>query len=64
MVLLGTPDCIGVEIIGNELFGGSGRLLAGKVSNTILKYNKAFPLADAPRPVPSVPSIYEWQNKQ
>jgi len=64
MVLLGTPDCIGVEIIGNKLYGGAGRLLAGKAGNTIVKDNKTFPIADAPRPVPSVSSIYEWQNKQ
>jgi hypothetical protein len=64
MVQLGTPDCIGVEIIGNKLYGGNGRLLAGKTSDTIVKDNKSFPLGEAPRPTPNVPSIYEWQNKQ
>jgi len=64
MVLLGTPDCIGLEIIGNKLYGGSGRVLAGKVSDVILKDNKALPLGDAPKPTPKVVSIYEWQNKR
>jgi hypothetical protein len=62
MVQLGTPDCIGIEIIGNKLYGGNGRLLAGKASHTVVKENKALPLGDAPRPAPNMPSIYEWQN--
>jgi len=62
--MLGTPDCIGVEIIGNKLYGGNGHILAGKSSDTIVKDNKALPLGDAPRPVPKVASIYEWQNKR
>jgi hypothetical protein len=62
MVLLGTPDCTGVEIIGNKLYGGSGRFSAGKVSQAVVKDNKAFPLGDVSKPTPDVPSIYEWQN--
>ena len=62
MVQLGTPDCTGVEIVGNKLYGGAGRFLAGKVSQTLVKDNKAFPLGEAPRPTPKVASIYEWQN--
>jgi len=62
MVQLGTPDCIGIEIIGNKLYGGNGRILSGKVSQTIVKDNRAFPFGDAPRPTPDVPSVYEWQN--
>lgn len=64
MVTLGTPDCTGIEIIGNRLYGGNGRFLAGKVSQTLVKDNKSFPLGEAPRPAPKVASIYEWQNKQ
>jgi hypothetical protein len=63
MVLLGTPDCIGTEITGNKLYGGNGRYLAGKVSQTLVKDNKSFPFGEAPRPTPKVVSIYEWQNK-
>ncbi|NQT01252.1 MAG: hypothetical protein HQ580_04455 [Planctomycetes bacterium] len=64
MVLLATSDCLGAEIIGNRLYGGNGRLTAGKAKPTVFKDNKAFPLGDAPRPTPKVPSIYEWQQKQ
>jgi len=64
MVTLGTPDCTGIEIIGNRLYGGNGRFLAGKVSDIVVKDNKALPLGVAPRPTPEVPSIYEWQNKR
>ncbi|MHC4203085.1 MAG: glycosyl hydrolase family 28-related protein [Planctomycetota bacterium] len=64
MVQLGTPDCTGIEIISNKLYGGSGRFVAGKVSQTVVRNNKALPLGDAPRPKPEVTSIYEWQNKQ
>jgi hypothetical protein len=62
MVQLGTPDCIGVEIVGNKLYGGNGRFMAGKINQTIVKENKALPLGDAARPAPKVASIYEWQN--
>jgi hypothetical protein len=64
MVVLGTSDCIGIEIIDNSLYGGNGRFVAGKGKPDVVKDNKVFPLGDAPRPVPKVPSIYEWQHKQ
>jgi hypothetical protein len=64
MVLLATSDCLGVEIIGNRLYGGNGRLATGKAKPMVFEANKAFPLGDAPRPVPKVTSIYEWQQKQ
>ena len=63
MVLLATSDCLGAEIIGNRLYGGNGSLTAGKAEPMVFKENKAFPLGDAPRPVPKVPSIYEWQQE-
>jgi hypothetical protein len=64
MVLLATSDCLGVEITGNRLYGGNGRLTAGKAKPVVFEDNKAFPLGDAPRPTPEVPSIYEWQQKR
>jgi hypothetical protein len=63
MVSLATPDCLGVEITGNSLYGGNGSLAAGKAAPVVLKDNKVFPLGDAPRPSPKVKSIYEWQQK-
>ena len=64
MVLLATSDCLGAEIIGNRLYGGNGSLTAGKAKPVVFKNNKAFPIADAQRPTPKVPSIYEWQQKR
>jgi hypothetical protein len=64
MVLLATSDCLGVEIIGNRLYGGNGTLAAGKARPTVFEDNKAFPLGNAPRPTPKVKSIYQWQQKQ
>ncbi|MHC4867642.1 MAG: glycosyl hydrolase family 28-related protein, partial [Planctomycetota bacterium] len=64
MVLLGTSDCIGTEIIANSIYGGNGSFVAGKGKPDVVKNNKVFPLGDAPRPVPKVSSIYEWQHKQ
>jgi Pectate lyase superfamily protein len=61
MVSLAAPDCIGVELIGNKLYGGNGKLVSGKAKPAILSNNEALPLGPAARPVPKVPSIYEWQ---
>lgn len=64
MIQLGSRDCIGVEIVGNRLFGGSGRFLAGPATPALLEDNHAFALGAVPtRPEPKVPSIYEWQQR-
>lgn len=62
MVLLATPDCIGTEIVENRLYGSNGRFVSGESKPSVVKDNKALPLGDAPRPMPNVPSIYEWQK--
>ena len=75
MIFLATSDCIGAEIIGNGLYGGNGRFVAGRGEPAVVKDNKALMLSDsslrsaslqqdAPRPIPEVPSIYEWQQKR
>jgi hypothetical protein len=75
MVFLATPDCLGTEIIGNRLYEGNGSFVAGEGRPAVVEDNKAFPatarafaetspLGDAARPIPKVPSIYEWQHKQ
>ena len=63
MVFLATPDCRGVEITGNALFGGNGRFAGGAATAAVIEGNTADPLGKAPRPKPQVPSIYEWQQK-
>lgn len=61
MVSLTAPDCVGIELIDNKLYGGNGHIVSGKAKPALLKDNEDFPLGSAPRPIPKVPSIYEWQ---
>jgi len=64
-VQLATPDCVGVELIGNRIFGGSGKLLGGPAKPAIERDNTIAPYSESPpRPQPAVPSIFEWQRKQ
>ena len=63
-VLFTTPDCSGVELIGNTLSGGNGKLFEGMHKPLVEKDNRVIPLdPELPRPTPAVPSIYEWQMK-
>ncbi|MBS1368629.1 MAG: hypothetical protein HPZ91_01620 [Lentisphaeria bacterium] len=63
-LLLATPDCGGVELIGNTLSGGNGKLSAGLHRPLQENGNKVVPLdTKLERPRPKVPSIYEWQLK-
>jgi len=63
MVNLATEDCIGVEITNNDLYGGNGQIVSGPAKPTVAANNKASRRADAPRPKPEIPSIYEWQKQ-
>jgi len=64
MLFLSRTNCVGVELRDNRLYGGNGRMAAGPAQPLVMEGNKAFPLEDAPRPTPPVPSIYEWQQNQ
>ncbi|HOX03577.1 MAG TPA: endopolygalacturonase [Candidatus Paceibacterota bacterium] len=61
MLNLSKTNCVGIELRDNRLYGGSGRIASGPVQPLVMEGNQVFPLADAPRPRPPVPSIYEWQ---
>ena len=63
MIHLATADCIGVEATNNRLVGGNGRLVSGKAELAVCEGNKVMPLAQADRPTPAIPSIYEWQQQ-
>ncbi len=64
MVYLKTPDCSGVEIIDNKLYGGDGKFFKGMGKPAVVSGNKAYKYnPNAARPKPQVPSIYEWQLK-
>lgn len=62
-VFLATPDCIGVELIDNDFVGGAG-IYAGAAELAVDRDNRFAPPGEEPppRPVPPVPSIYEWQK--
>lgn len=61
-IQLPTPDCIGIEMIDNRVYGGSGKLYAGSSKPAVEQGNTSAPLAEAARPTAGVPSIYEWQK--
>ena len=62
MMTIATPDCIGIELKGNTVYGGNGKLTNGMGKPAATEGNTFKPLTDdAPRPRPKVPSIYEWQ---
>ena len=63
-VQLATPDCIGVELIGNKIYGGNGKLTSGPAQPLVDKDNQFLPAGTAPRPQPAVHSIFEWQRMQ
>ena len=67
MVRIGTPDCVGIDLIGNRLYGGNGKLVEGPAKPEEMKDNKVGPLEDAPAPdampEPPVPSIFLWQRE-
>jgi hypothetical protein len=60
---LATPDCIGVELIDNTIYGAAD-IYAGTAKLAVDQGNRLLPLPDTtpPRPAPDVPSIYEWQK--
>jgi len=63
-VELHTSDCVGIELIGNRTFGGSGVLVGGAGKPLVARDNTFAPFKkDAGRPKPKVPSIFEWQRK-
>jgi hypothetical protein len=64
MVSLSRSNCIGVELRDNRLYGGNGKMASGQAQPLVIEGNQAFPLGEAPRPSPVVPSIYEWQRNR
>jgi hypothetical protein len=63
MVQLSTPDCTGVEVLDNRLYGGNGQIATGPIAPAKMVGNEVLPVGDAPRPQPAVPSIFEWQRR-
>ena len=61
---LRTPDCVGVELTGNQAYGGRGVAQVGLGKLARDEGNSFAPLATdlPPRPQPAVPSIFQWQR--
>jgi hypothetical protein len=62
MVLLQTPDCLGVEVIDNRLYAtGDQAILLGPTEAT-LAGNEIIAGGPAPLPERPVDSIFDWQR--
>jgi len=58
-----TADCIGIELIGNRIYGGNGKLKVGLGKLETEKANQFFPLTTKHEQIePIIPSIFEWQK--
>ncbi len=69
MLFIRTPDCVGIELLDNTVYGGSGKIVEGVTTVAVDKGNKALPAlkpgeAIPDRPKADPPSIYEWQNRK
>lgn len=64
MVLLSRSNCVGVELVGNRVYGGNGKIAAGQAEPFVLSGNQSLALGEAPLPEPPVPSMYEWQQSR
>lgn len=63
MIEIKTADCTGLEIRGNLLHGGNGEFVGGQGKPEVLDGNKKRSAGSPNRPIPPVPSIYDWQQK-
>ncbi|MBL8993498.1 MAG: endopolygalacturonase, partial [Spirochaetia bacterium] len=62
-IRLANSTCYGWEIEDNLFYGvKSGEAIGGPAKPLFEKNNQVFPFAEAARPTPKVPSIFEWQK--
>jgi hypothetical protein len=62
-----TPDCFGIEVYDNRVFGGTISDEGTGVPRINARNNVFFPLDEqqrGSRPRPAVPSIFDWQRQQ
>lgn len=64
LLRLATPDCVGVELLGNTTVGGSGSALSGAAELLRNERNVFRKPGDLDRPTPAVTSIFDWQRQQ
>jgi hypothetical protein len=63
-IYLGTPDCIGVELIDNRFYGPVRQLAGGAIAPAVERGNRIRASGQSERPRPAVRSIFEWQQAQ
>jgi hypothetical protein len=64
-VQLASPDCVGVEIVENRIYGAGGIVVGGLAKPAVERDNTVAPFdPEPPRPEPAVPSIFAWQRAQ
>ena len=63
-MVFASPDCVGVEVSDNIIYGGNGKLYSG-LQKPFININNQFRRLDknAPRPELKIKSLYEWQMK-
>ena len=62
-IYLGSPDCTGIEVIGNRFYGPVGALFGGFVAPAVDRDNRVRASGGIARPRPAVRSIYEWEQE-
>ena len=64
-VQLAGDDCVGVEVIGNQIYGSGGKVVAGPGQPAVEQHNTVARFTpNPPRPQPAIPSIFEWQRRR
>lgn len=61
-VWLGTPDCTGLEFVGNRFYGPVQTLFGGALPPATDRDNRVRDSGGINRPQPATRSIYEWEQ--
>lgn len=61
-IYLGTPDCVGVEVIDNRFYGPVRQLVGGAIAPAVERGNRVRAAGEVVRPQPAVRSIFLWQR--
>ncbi len=62
-IYLGTPDCIGVELVDNRFYGPVRQLAGGAIAPAVERGNRVRSAGEVVRPQPAVRSIFLWQRE-
>lgn len=62
-IYLGTPDCIGVELVDNRFYGPIRQLVGGAIAPAVTRDNRVRAAGEIVRPQPAPRSIFAWQQE-